>query len=264
MLPLTSTRWNGRQIRNAFQTAIALAEFDATEDMHRRFGVLDVKELPASKARVTVDHFRKVAAAASGFDRYLKEVYSGRDEADRAFGESLRKDDWGTPPIASMRPPMKGNNSQGYQQQVQYRHQQQRPHAQDTYYSEPSFDNVDPFQDSKRASLPNEIDKFARSSPDARMIDRADTGSHDQLSGYHPSNPQSPWGTDDRSGGSVPASRIQHAQNGRPRNIGSTQYDESEYQMQTTNEFGELDELGLHKTRSQVRDSGDRQRKFFG
>lgn len=59
--------WNGRQIRNAFQTAVALAEFES-----RKGG--------GKTPEVTKKHFQRVAAATSEFDEYLKELNQGFDE----------------------------------------------------------------------------------------------------------------------------------------------------------------------------------------
>lgn len=59
--------WNGRQIRNAFQTAVALAEFES-----RKGG--------GKTPEVTKKHFHRVATATSEFDEYLKEVNQGFDE----------------------------------------------------------------------------------------------------------------------------------------------------------------------------------------
>ncbi|KAL9037100.1 MAG: hypothetical protein Q9214_005846 [Letrouitia sp. 1 TL-2023] len=261
-------RWNGRQIRNAFQTAIALAEFDATEEMHRQLKISDARELPPPRARITVDHFRKVASAASGFDRYLREVYGGRDESDRAFTESLRKDDYGEQPIASMRPPIRGNHSGGYHQPVQSRQQpqqpqqQQRPRGREPYYSDP-LDDSDPFQESKHPVLPNEVDNFARPSPDPRMMSRVDRSGYDQFGAQYSSNPQSPWSTEARSGGPAPGNRIQHGSNGRARNVSMTRYEESEYRMEMTNEFGDFDEPDHGDGRGLVRDGRDAQGKVL-
>ncbi|KAL6904149.1 hypothetical protein GGI43DRAFT_399718 [Trichoderma evansii] len=68
-------RWNGRQIRNACQTALAIAEFDAQKDAS---GDEDAKD-----AQVTLSdgHINTVFAAYLEFMRYLKNIY-GKD-ADR-------------------------------------------------------------------------------------------------------------------------------------------------------------------------------------
>ena len=74
-------KWNGRQIRNAFQTAIALAEFDAKTE-HR------------AKPFLTTKHFKVVARASEGFDQYLSMIHGA--DADRAKREGTRFDDpWG-------------------------------------------------------------------------------------------------------------------------------------------------------------------------
>lgn len=77
-----SGKWNGRQIRNAFQTAIALAEWE-------------VKQGKVSKAKLTKAHFEKVAEASRAFDRYLQEVH-GQDEEARAGQDKIRAD-WLSP-----------------------------------------------------------------------------------------------------------------------------------------------------------------------
>lgn len=73
-----SATWNGRQIKNAFQTAIALAEFDARTD-HQE------------KPTLTKEHFRTVAKASKGFDAYLARIHG--PDADRARREGQRDDD---------------------------------------------------------------------------------------------------------------------------------------------------------------------------
>ncbi|KAI1119106.1 hypothetical protein F5Y14DRAFT_460404 [Nemania sp. NC0429] len=86
-------RWNGRQIRNAFQSALALAELDAleTDDFlddadHNRPIVLGRK------------NFDTVAEAHKGFTSYLKQVY-GADFARRARENLWRFDAFGSPRI---------------------------------------------------------------------------------------------------------------------------------------------------------------------
>lgn len=62
-------RWNGRQIRNACQTALALAEFDAQGGSHSR--ILD----PNAVVELKVHHLEVVSAAYLEFTRYLKRLY---------------------------------------------------------------------------------------------------------------------------------------------------------------------------------------------
>ncbi|KAL8757382.1 MAG: hypothetical protein Q9199_002259 [Rusavskia elegans] len=73
------TTWNGRQIKNAFQTAIALAEFEANK-----------KE--ARKPVLKLEHFEIVARASEDFDDYLCRVHGGT-EADLAMRYQLRDDE---------------------------------------------------------------------------------------------------------------------------------------------------------------------------
>ena len=71
--------WNGRQIKNAFQTAIALAEFDNRAKEEDRVAVL------------TKAHFQVVAKASEGFDEYLSRIHG--PDADRARRAGERDDD---------------------------------------------------------------------------------------------------------------------------------------------------------------------------
>ncbi|KAG0636601.1 hypothetical protein HOY80DRAFT_1017349 [Tuber brumale] len=91
-------KWNGRQIRNAFQTAIALAEFDAKKAAIKA-GVEGAEDMIHPPAKLTRQKFVKVAKASKDFDEYLKEVYSGLNDADIAELEEVRKDNYlGYPP----------------------------------------------------------------------------------------------------------------------------------------------------------------------
>lgn len=81
--------WNGRQIRNAFQTAIALAEFDAESSKPNEKGS------PRRKAPVMKkSHFREICAVSKEFTNYLREIY-GQDEDLRAHRQLDRNvKDW--------------------------------------------------------------------------------------------------------------------------------------------------------------------------
>ncbi|RSL55359.1 hypothetical protein CEP54_009403 [Fusarium duplospermum] len=79
-------RWNGRQIRNAFHIAVALAENEAVEKANQ----------PGKKYRrpkLRARHFLTVEKASSEFDNYLVSVL-GMGQADRAKQNSHRRDDW--------------------------------------------------------------------------------------------------------------------------------------------------------------------------
>ncbi|KLU80982.1 hypothetical protein MAPG_00078 [Magnaporthiopsis poae ATCC 64411] len=76
-VPQLKPVWNGRQIRNAFQTAIALAEY------HRKEGeCIQVKKW----------HFEHVAAVSNEFNEYLWHVKHKRDESDLALRNEFRYD----------------------------------------------------------------------------------------------------------------------------------------------------------------------------
>lgn len=69
--------WNGRQIRNAFQTAIALAQWE-------------VEGKPKKKAVLRKKHFKQVADTSASFDQYLIRTYAGANDEDRALTEQER------------------------------------------------------------------------------------------------------------------------------------------------------------------------------
>ena len=74
-------RWNGRQIKNALQTAVALAEWDK------------IKDNPDSEAcpELKVEHLDTVAKANAHFESYLTQVRTSDDT--RAKYNALRRDD---------------------------------------------------------------------------------------------------------------------------------------------------------------------------
>ena len=80
-------RWNGRQIKNAFQTAIALATWDFNDESEGAH--LD-------RPRLSDKQFRIVSQTSAHFDDYISAVH-GIDEDDAfavlAEREALRKDD---------------------------------------------------------------------------------------------------------------------------------------------------------------------------
>ena len=93
-LPFKAT-WNGRQIRNAFQTASALAEFEAHEWNRKEkarseeTGEIFVPIDPQLKVR----HFQEIASASYEFDKYISET-RGYTDAEMAHLESQRMDDY--------------------------------------------------------------------------------------------------------------------------------------------------------------------------
>jgi SpoVK/Ycf46/Vps4 family AAA+-type ATPase len=80
-------RWNGRQIKNAFQTALALAKWDFDDPRTR--GEL---KRPLLRAK----HFKRVSETSAHFDDYIRDVH-GIQEEDDAYGilagrDELRQD----------------------------------------------------------------------------------------------------------------------------------------------------------------------------
>lgn len=79
-------RWNGRQVRNACQTALALAEFEAQGNSHE--AILN----PDAIVKLSVDHFRVVRNAYLEFTKYINDLY-GTNAARRAK-EARRRAIW--------------------------------------------------------------------------------------------------------------------------------------------------------------------------
>jgi hypothetical protein len=84
----TSRRWNGRQIKNAFQTALALANWDFHENTDSNL----------TRPKLKASHFKQVAKTSNHFDDYLAEVFrEGEDQYADMFAmvakrERLRND----------------------------------------------------------------------------------------------------------------------------------------------------------------------------
>ena len=78
-------RWNGRQIRNACQTALALAEFDAQPSGKK----YDLKAQSGTKVHLRASHLQIVSKAYLEFMQYLKEVH-GADAGTHAKESGIR------------------------------------------------------------------------------------------------------------------------------------------------------------------------------
>lgn len=97
-------RWNGRQIRNACQTALALAEFKAQGANH------DIVLDPNADVCLAVDNFKTVSKAYLEFTKYLKQLY-GIHEDVRAKELGLRARDTNRQPqVQSTQSPIYGGN----------------------------------------------------------------------------------------------------------------------------------------------------------
>ncbi|KXH27776.1 hypothetical protein CNYM01_06680 [Colletotrichum nymphaeae SA-01] len=81
---LEYTDWNGREIRNAFQTAIALAEYEAknASDYDQTQEII-----------VEAEHFKDVMEMNKSFRSYLDSI-KDRNEGERAHSAAWRNDSW--------------------------------------------------------------------------------------------------------------------------------------------------------------------------
>lgn len=90
-----SGRWNGRQIRNAFQIATALAHFTAEEENKKLANKNQNQQpgdpLPMATPILKVKLFQRVASATLHFDKYLTETV-GFTDAELAFNQGDRAD----------------------------------------------------------------------------------------------------------------------------------------------------------------------------
>lgn len=88
-----AANWNGRQIRNAFQTASALAEFEAYElNRKRKARCAETgKVFVPTDPQLKVSHFREIASASYEFDKYISET-KGFTDAEIAYQEGQRMD----------------------------------------------------------------------------------------------------------------------------------------------------------------------------
>ena len=84
-------RWNGRQIRNAFHTALALAEYDFHEAC---IMCEETGDKPPSKPKLLAKHFKAVAQTSAEFDNFLTSVFGGMSHKDKARVAELRNDEW--------------------------------------------------------------------------------------------------------------------------------------------------------------------------
>jgi hypothetical protein len=84
-------RWNGRQIRNAFQIASALAYYDH-RDKHQRLRLEDPDAKPSAMPVLGVEHFKTMADLTTAFDEYLLDTL-GTTHGDMAYDLAERRDD---------------------------------------------------------------------------------------------------------------------------------------------------------------------------
>lgn len=99
------TTWNGRQIRNAFQTAIGIGQYQRLESI----GQAAQGKLPEKSSRhirLTVASFQTVAETTSDFERYIRSTRG--DDRERAAASEFRRDEHSSepPPKKSYRTPV--------------------------------------------------------------------------------------------------------------------------------------------------------------
>lgn len=82
-------KWNGRQIRNAFQTASALALYEAHMVNARRLA--EDPDAEITPPQLKRKHFEKVAKATSQFGEYMRDTI-GKDDADASHYRGDRTD----------------------------------------------------------------------------------------------------------------------------------------------------------------------------
>lgn len=85
-------QWNGRQIRNAFQTALALAEFETQKARRKKKAEED------SVVTISAKHFQTIALASREFDEYLQQTH-GRTEENQAQYDRMRVEEFKDPGI---------------------------------------------------------------------------------------------------------------------------------------------------------------------
>jgi SpoVK/Ycf46/Vps4 family AAA+-type ATPase len=91
--------WNGRQVRNAFSTAIALAEYERLQNIRNQAVEDDVPEEQVMEKwyktiKLTEEHFKKVSKTMKTFEKYLRSVRNDMTSADLMEQAQLRLDDW--------------------------------------------------------------------------------------------------------------------------------------------------------------------------
>jgi hypothetical protein len=84
---VTGLQWNGREIRNAFQTAVALAVFDARTEDEKKGAAKGT-----TVAKVKEKHLRQVVSMSTAFKKYMVTVHQGMKDSQRAYRSGNRAD----------------------------------------------------------------------------------------------------------------------------------------------------------------------------
>ncbi|KAI1483504.1 hypothetical protein F4774DRAFT_164561 [Daldinia eschscholtzii] len=81
--------WNGREIRNAFQSAVALALYDSKTARERGVPVED------SIPEVKEAHLKEIAHMSTAFKNYITSTHQGVKDSDMAYRLGIRDDNFG-------------------------------------------------------------------------------------------------------------------------------------------------------------------------
>lgn len=92
------TTWNGRQIRNAFQTAISIGQYERLKNMAEAEARGEEPDKSTRHIRLSVAGFETVAETASDFEKYITKTRG--DDRERAAMHQFRKDEHSQEPPA--------------------------------------------------------------------------------------------------------------------------------------------------------------------
>ncbi|KAI1658642.1 hypothetical protein F4813DRAFT_40288 [Daldinia decipiens] len=81
--------WNGREIRNAFQSAVALALYDSKKARERGVSIED------SIPEVREAHLKEIAHMSTAFKNYITSTHQGVKDSDIAYRLGIRDDNFG-------------------------------------------------------------------------------------------------------------------------------------------------------------------------
>ncbi|KAL1862663.1 hypothetical protein Daus18300_008461 [Diaporthe australafricana] len=100
------TTWNGRQIRNAFQTAIGIGQFERLKKIDEATARGESPDRSTRYIRLSVTSFGTVAETASDFEKYITKTRG--DDRERAALHQFRQDEQSRepPPKKSYRTPV--------------------------------------------------------------------------------------------------------------------------------------------------------------
>ncbi|XDG05324.1 hypothetical protein ABKA04_004939 [Annulohypoxylon sp. FPYF3050] len=86
---LKSLEWNGREIRNAFQSAVALAIYDSRVAREKGASIED------SIPEVKESHMKQIAKMSTAFKNYMTSTHEGVKDSDLAYKIGIRNDKFG-------------------------------------------------------------------------------------------------------------------------------------------------------------------------